>query len=146
MGTVVQLINNMKQLTPQRMERLLLLAIKQNEKALADFNRAQLMDGEDSVGLPVALSYASIKYAEFKLSLDPKGVVDLKLKGNFHSSIFVKADDFPIIFAATDSKAPKLLAEFGDDVLGIQKSNLRLVIRNQILPDYLAIIRGNLRI
>ena len=143
---VIEMINNLKELTPERMERLLLLAIKKNENALIDYNIGQLLKGQDSLGKVLDPPYASASYSEFKLHLNPLGVVDLKVTGDFHNSIFINANDFPILFDSRDKKAPELLAKYSEDVLGVQDKNLEEFIRYTVLPDFLDLIRGTARL
>ena len=130
-----QLLKNMKQLTPERMERLLLTFVKANENALIDFNTRQLLEGKDSFDKAIDPIYASAGYAEMKLHLNPRGVVDLKLTGEFHNSIFIDANQYPIIFKSSDSKADELLAKYGEEVLGVTGKDLQTFVHGYVLPD-----------
>lgn len=141
-----QLHINIKQLTPQRVEQLLLTFVKANENALVDFNTLQLLEGRDSMGRLIDPAYASANYAEMKLHLNPRGVVDLKLTGEFHNSIFIDANKFPIIFKSSDAKAEELLAKYGEEVLGVTGKDLETFVQGYVLPDLQNAINNLIRI
>lgn len=146
MGDIRLMLSRFKELTPQKIETLLLISIKLNENILIDYNTSQLMWGLDSEGRPIDPIYASANYAEMKLHLNPRGVVDLKLTGKFHNSIFITANDFPIIFKANDPKAPDLLEKYGSDILGVPRKNLTEFVRYYAKPELQEQIRGFLRL
>ncbi len=137
---------NLKALTPERVEGLVLMIVKRNENILLDFNTQQLLEGKDSLGKPIDPIYASAHYAEFKLHLNPRGVVDLKVTGEFHNSIFLSANVFPIIFKASDPKTPELLEKYGVDILGVQKQNLKEFTFVYLLPDLRTALHNLIRV
>ncbi len=75
------------------LERVALQALRQNEQAVLDFNREQLQDSFDREGEPLG-EYASIAYANMKGRI----TVDLKLTGDFYNAMYLKADEFSVLF------------------------------------------------
>lgn len=100
-----------------------LKAMRKHEAEVIDLNTDQLMNGRDSKD-SFLRAYRSAPYANFKRSLNPKGVTDLKLSGDFHRLFFMKADKFPIILDARDDKTEMLKDNYGDDIFGLSKTSL----------------------
>ena len=66
--------------------------IKENEPEIVDANTSQLMNGIKSTGESLG-KYKSKSYEDYKLTKNPKGVVDLRNEGDFHTGFFI--DDKP---------------------------------------------------
>lgn len=128
------------------MEQVMLRSIQRHEAEVVDINTRQLLEGNDSEGNALDPPYRSAKYADFKLSLNPRGVVDLKLTGDFHNSFFVKVDKFPIILDATDPKAPELEAKYGKQIYGIQNKNVPEISQGFLLEEVRAELHSILRV
>lgn len=132
MGKLRRYIDHLSQFTHERMESEVLNIIDDQEPAAVDLiTQNQLMFGLDGEGKDLG-EYASQAYAEFKLSLNPRGVVDLRLTGAFHESIFMNADQFPVVFGATDEKTDKLLDRYGDNILTLRRENIRLLAKGYV--------------
>jgi hypothetical protein len=108
--------------TAPRQEEIVLEVIRRNEPTLVDLNTAQLMEGKDADGEPVKPAYKSEVYAKYKESLNPRGVVDLKLEGDFHNSFYIKAEKFPVTTGARDEKTAKLRGKYGN-IFGFTKES-----------------------
>lgn len=81
----------------------------------------QLFHGEDGKGNPL-LPYREEEYADYKRTLNPLGVTDLKLTGSFYEHMAMVTDfssiggmAFDII--STDKKYKSLLKKYGMDIM-----------------------------
>lgn len=140
MEKLQRIVNRLKQLTPERMQEIALAAVRANEQAVADMNRAQLFEGLQSTGELIEPQYQSDSYARYKFTLNPLGVVDLKVTGAFYSGIFVSADKFPIYLFSRDEKTRKLVGKYGFDIFGLSKENLAALAADMVEPDLQAAI------
>lgn len=121
--------------TPKRVEREVMKLLKEESDLLIDANTDALFHGEDSFGNPLDPPYRSKFYAEFKLHLNPLGVVDLKLTGAFHAK-FKLIEKGPLLYIrSTDKKAPELEAKYDAELIyGVQEERLDPIIQKNLLP------------
>lgn len=115
MGKVADYIAKLSKVTIQAQEFALLRIIKANEHVLIDIVTGQLLNGKDGNG-EFLQEYRSKAYAEMKLHLNPKGVTDLRLTGDFWAGFYVNATKFPIVIDSTDSKRGQLVAKYGEAI------------------------------
>lgn len=142
MGKIEDLIEKLKQATVQEQENNLLSIIRSHEAQLVDLNTRQLLAGENADGGSIG-EYKSDSYATFKKSLNPAGVVDLKLTGAFHDSFFLEADKFPVTVFARDSKTG-LLAEKYDKIFGFtpkSKEEIKEDIKAEVQDYYRGLLQ-----
>ena len=144
MNKLQLLEQRLRSYTVERQTRDILSMVQQAENYayLVDLNTQQLMQGKDIHGALLTPPYASKAYADFKLMMNPLGVVDLFLTGDFQNSIFVQADKFPLMFDATDEKKNELVDKYGD-ILGLSeqgKEKFREHIDAQIRRYYYNIL------
>lgn len=69
--------------------------------------------------------YKSPAYTERKYALSSVagyGNVDLKLKGNFYSGIFVEIRDDVLVIGSIDAKASALEAKYGNKIFGLNET------------------------
>lgn len=92
---------------------------------LVDLNTSQLMKGIRSDGTSLG-NYKSKDYANFKRTLNPNGVVDLKLTGAFHESFYVRKSEFPIVIDAKDKKRNELVNKYGEKLFGLTQINKKV--------------------
>ena len=78
--------------------------------------------------------YASETYARMKASLNPKGVTDLKLTGDFHRSFVAITEKFPVLFSASNSKTDKLVTKYGENIFGLDEES-KTILSKTIQPD-----------
>lgn len=123
MGKLKQVADKLKTVTKEQQENAALGIIRKNSSYILDLETAQLMAGKTSEDKPVTPAYRNPKYAAFKKSLNPAGVVDLKLTGEFHRSFFIKAEKFPLMFGATDEKTNELVGKYGESIFGLDKKS-----------------------
>lgn len=136
---ITQLRDRLASVTVEEQESNILRILKENESYLLDLNTGQLLKGVDSDALPLKPVYKSERYAAFKLTLNPEGVVDLRLTGAFYHGFFIEADKFPVIFDSTDEKTSELKSRYGDKIFGldqISKEDLVGHLRTQIQDYY----------
>lgn len=133
------MIERLKGVTEAEQERNILAIIDRNKNTALDLNTNQLLEGKDSKNQDVKPPYKNPKYAELKRFLNPKGVVDLRLTGQFHDSFFINDDKFPVTFGAGDEKTGELVAKYGVDIFGLSvdnKSEFNQQIREEIQDYY----------
>lgn len=145
MGKLADLTARLKQLTPDRMEKLSLQVIESHATDFIRLNEEQLFEGKTSDNTLIKPPYASDAYANFKLKHNPLGVVDLFLTGAFYGSFFLYTTTYPVFIFATDEKTSKLVDQYGKNIFGLTKENLSIVAK-AILPDYATLIRNFIRL
>jgi len=133
MGRLRQLLKNSQSLA-KVFEKEIYLVVSSEKAYIIDLNTAQLMKGEDSDEKSLGF-YKSPAYAEMKMILNPRGVVDLKLTGNFHESFFLEdsGNDFPFTINATDEKRDELVEKYGEGIFGLSEKSLA-DLREHLLP------------
>jgi len=103
---------------------------------LADLNRAQLMQGRNSINLKIQPKYRSTSYAKWKNKRNSKpgyGVPDLFDKGNFQRLIDVKVKGKTYELFSSDIKAPMLVEKY-PFALGLTAKNEEDAAKNIIMP------------
>ena len=90
----------------------------QNEESVLQFNKDQLQRGERNDNTEIDPYY---KVFSYKNRLSP---VDLRLTGAFYKSFKIKYTDKGFYIYATDAKTGKLLAKYGEDVLGLTEYSI----------------------
>lgn len=136
---IQQLRDKLSAVTIDVQERALLEILRTNQNYLVDLNTGQLLKGVDSDFLPIHPAYRSQWYAAYKLSLNPLGVVDLRLTGAFYDGFFIEADKFPVTFSSHDSKAPLLAEKYGSAIFGLgqpSKDDMVAHLKGQIQEYY----------
>lgn len=131
-------------ITDDVLDQALLGIVKQNQSEALDMNAGQLFEGVDSQDQSLG-EYRSQSYARFKQSLNPAGVVDLKLTGDFYRGLFVKADQFPVAFDSSDGKSEMLKEKYGEEIFGLDQNNLEQ-FRQEIKPDVQELYRSLLQL
>ena len=132
MGSLRDYGAKLKEIKNDDVEKGILKIIDDNKHIAIDLNTTQLMSGKDSNG-DMLDHYRSPGYADFKLSLNPKGVTDLRVTGAFQDSFFIKDDKFPISFSATDEKTDELTKKYGEQIFGLTKESLG-TLNEDLLP------------
>jgi hypothetical protein len=134
-GKLKELYDHLISFTADRQEADILTMVEGHKETAIDMNTGQLMKGRDAQDKPVDPPYASAAYANFKLYLNPAGVVDLYLTGDFHAAWVMRTNQFPILFSSTDYKTDELRAKYGEEIFGLSKSNAKDFLQNYVGPD-----------
>lgn len=143
MDKLRQLRDQLAAVTIDEQEQNILRIIQENKSYLLDLNTGQLMHGLDSNDVLLSPVYRSKLYAEFKLTLNPLGVVDLHLTGAFHEGFFIDASKFPVLFDSTDEKTSELRAKYGEAIFGldqVNKDDLAAHLKTQIVDYYKSLL------
>lgn len=140
MDKLDRIIANLEAFNQEEFERVLLEILKKHEHTIIDLNLSQLLNGKDSNGESLG-EYSSILYAEFKKRLNPKGVVDLRLEGDFYRGFFADTSKFPIDIDSNDSKRDSLVDQYGTQIFGLDKASLG-ILSEEILPELIAYIKS----
>lgn len=128
----------MAKVTREEQEAAILGILQNNWEYAVDLLTMQLMEGVDGDGAQLD-HYRDKAYAEMKLELNPKGVTDLKLTGDFHDSIYLKSDKWPVEFDASDWKKQHLVSVYGKGILQLEDSRIKTLvdhIKEDILKYY----------
>lgn len=122
--------------TEQQQYEAILAIVKKHAQRIIDLNHSQLLEGVDSRGKSLG-EYSSILYAQFKKKLNSRGVVDLKVTGEFWEGFFVDASEWPVKVDSNDWKRNKLVKQYGKDIFGLTKEN-QLIFDAEIRRDVIA--------
>lgn len=115
MGIVQDYINKLDKVTIPEQEKALLAIVESNGHALIDLVTGQLLKGKDGEG-NFLQHYRSKHYADLKLLLNPLGVTDLRLSGDFWDGFYAVTKKFPIVINSTDNKRDELVKKYGDEI------------------------------
>jgi|SRR5215216_2856308 len=133
MQDLIALLDRLKSATVELQEKDLLKIVENNKDTLIDLNLSQLMQGRNSAGQSLG-NYASKEYADFKRTLNPLGVIDLKLEGDFHAGFYVEASKFPVVIDSADEKTNELGIKYGEDIFGLDQKN-QAIFQAEILLE-----------
>lgn len=106
--------------------------IEENKAVLANLVTAQMDRGETGTGADIRPEYTP-QYAAFKGFSTP----DLKLEGDFHRSVFARAESDGIEIGATDFKTERLIAKYGENILSLQDGSINEFNEDVLLPEML---------
>ncbi len=134
-GKIKLMRDKLYKATPDVVGNEVLSIIRKNDAILIRLNHEQLMQGRTSLGKEVQPPYQSVWYAEFKLTKNPLGVVDLNLTGAFYNGWFVSADTFPIFLGSADEKTFSLVKKYGKDIFGEDKDSLEQIRKDIVKPN-----------
>lgn len=134
MGTISRLIRNVEAIT---IKEVVEDSIDQTKQALVRLQRLQMLMGEKSTGKKIG-KYRSIPYALKKYAQNPLAgfkIVDLRLHGDFHAGIFADVRETSVVFGSTDSKAAKLVEDYGKDIFGLNKNHKTEYVKQYLTPE-----------
>lgn len=115
MGKVTDYINKLSKVTVKNQEQALLSIIEKHQHLLIDVITGQLLNGIDGNG-EFLQAYRNENYAEMKLQMNPRGVTDLRLSGDFWDGFFAIVKKFPIIIDSKDVKRDELVERYGKEI------------------------------
>lgn len=129
MATIAAVHRNVKALD---LKKESLQAVEDTSGLMLDLQKEQLFAGLDADEVPLH-EYRSRAYAEFKLTLNPKGVTDLKLSGSFYDKMFFEISEENINLWSKDDKAGDLTVKYGN-IWGLGKKRKSLWIQRAFWP------------
>lgn len=135
MGKIKELKNKFEKIYQQQDAELVAI-IKRNESVVVALNTGQLMVGLNSDGESLG-EYASRSYADMKRTLNPRGVVDLKLTGHFHENFFV-AVELPLTVWSYDGKTDDLTKKYGRNLFGLTEENKKIFAIGYVKEELIA--------
>lgn len=142
MGKIQQIRDRLAAANAQVVEERLLEIVRKADAEFIKLNQKQLFAGVDSNDKLLRPPYRSDSYARYKLTLNPAGVVDLKLTGDFWKGFFLSAQNFPVFLGGAEEKTRDLMNKYGEDIFGLDKKNLGLVSKETIRPKLAEYYRG----
>lgn len=119
------------------MVQMVTTIMQQHKERIADYNRTQLLRGEDSEG-KIFMKVAGKK--ERGNSALPSGATDFYETGAFHRSIFLKTEGNKFSLDATDKKRDKLVDMSSESIFGLQEENMQRVWVEILRPPLLPMI------
>lgn len=134
MNKIEEIVNRLNKVTESSQEDFLLKLMNDNVDQLLGMERTRLLEGLDSEGQPIQPPYASVKYADYKLTFNPLGVVDLTLTGAFTGEFIMSATSFPIFFGSLDEKSFSLVQKYGENIFGESERDLEEIRETIVKP------------
>lgn len=140
MATLEQQLKRVTVLTPKNLNNALFKAIKEIEKELIRLNtKEQLFKGVDAKGKKLFSKrtkrgvYSPL--TELLSGGKKKAGTHYTLEdtGDFYKGLYIEIKSNKVLFSSRDSKAPLLVADFGD-IFGLTDKNLKGVIQAKLLP------------
>jgi hypothetical protein len=102
---------------------------EQLEPLITSLNRQQLQaQGEDNQKRTIRPPYSPVTRRYKARRGQPANRVTLRDTGDFHDSIFALFEGDEITLYADDPKAPKLVAKYGRDVLGLTTDSIDILV------------------
>jgi hypothetical protein len=140
------LANRIKAVSKFEVEKEILRIIKENEQAIIELNQNQLLlDGKDSKGKKLP-EYQSKRYKEQKRLINPAGVTDLRLTGQFYDAFFIDTSKLPIVIDSSDSKRNDLVKKYGKDIFGLDEESKRILYDHYLKENILAFYKKVLQL
>ncbi len=133
MGKIKDYLEKIRLVSPEDIEDMLLKVVDESKNQAIDLNTSQLFSGKNANGESLG-SYQNPEYAAFKRTLNPAGVVDLKLTGDFYLGFFARTGKFPITFFSNDEKTSELIQNYGTEIFGLNQDSLE-AYREEIKPE-----------
>lgn len=129
MGLFTERIKQLRGVTEEQIEAMTQKVMKRNGDFAILLIQDQMGRGQDAFGKSIG-KYNSKAYAAFKKTLNPLGVVDLRLHGDFWEGMYFSTEVFPFLIDSKDSKRNKLFAQYGprERIFNLQDKNLALFL------------------
>lgn len=113
--------------------------IESHESQIVGYNQSNLHEGlyKELTALP---PYKSPYYAKKKLQLNPLGVTDLRVTGEYYKSLTLVVDKEKFTIVSSDPKDERLTELYGEDIKGISDADKIEFGNNVVQPgivDYI---------
>jgi hypothetical protein len=121
------------------------IILGQNNQELVKSQQKQMLHGLNSEGKAIG-AYKGVVYAEEKYAMNPlagKGIVDLKLTGDFYNAIFTDITGDSIIFDSSDDKTENLEGRYDKHgkIFGLNAASKKELINQILFPELLSVTR-----
>ena len=129
-----------------KLEQLVEVEIRKNEKDLVQYKKGDLLDG-DIYGNGTKLNYAWQEYEEEKIKLNPQanGNVDLILTGAFINSFYLlDSKNGKYLFDATNSKKDELVGRYGDKIFSMNQKKFLRFLDSYVIEDFRKVLKKQL--
>jgi hypothetical protein len=133
-------------LNQSKLEQLVEVEIRKNEKDLVQYKKGDLLDG-DIYGNGTKLNYAWQEYEEEKIKLNPQanGNVDLILTGAFINSFYLlDSKNGKYLFDATNSKKDELVGRYGDKIFSMNQKKFLRFLDSYVIEDFRKVLKKQL--
>jgi hypothetical protein len=115
------------------------------ETTIIDYNQEQLQKyGKDSNNELLPLPYAEMTIKIKTAKGQPTDRITLYDEGDFQNAFYVKYTNTDFSLWSTDGKTEKLVFEWGKNIFGLTDENLTKLIRKDIYPKLIEIIRSKI--
>lgn len=130
----------------QKLEQLVEVEVRKNEKDLVQYKKGDLLDG-DIYGTGVKRQYAWEEYEDEKRLLNPQaeGNVDLILTGRFIDSFYLlDSNNGKYLFDATNPKKEKLVFQYGKGIMSMNQKKFNRFLESYVTDDFVKQIKKQL--
>lgn len=140
--TIDKLIQNTQKLN---FNQIIGDVLHDSSQSLVFAQQKQMLRGETVEQGKKIGKYKSKSYRKKKFDMNPLagyGNVDLKLTGIFQKNIKIYFFSTSFFFTSTDSKTKKLTGDYGEDIFGLNPKSRKPVIKEDITPKGVQIIKN----
>jgi hypothetical protein len=133
-------------LNQTKLEQLVEVEIRKNEKDLVQYKKGDLLDA-DIYGNGTKLNYAWQEYEAEKIKLNPQanGNVDLILTGAFINSFYLlDSKNGKYLFDATNSKKDELVGRYGDGIFSMNQKKFQRFLDSYVIEDFRKVLKKQL--
>ena len=131
----------------ERSEQIVIKAIEEMDSQILELQIEQTTQkGQDGLGVELPGPYAPFTVEIKKAKGQRYDIITLYDEGDFHRSKSINFSDVGFEVVATDWKTDKLISEWGEDIMGIQKDNLEIIsndMKDYIYQPFKKIINGD---
>lgn len=132
------MLNNVREFN-RNIENTIANGLRANEARYVELVQAQLQRGKDADDV-LLRPYADPEYAEYKRSLNPLGVTDLRLFGSFYDAMRLDLYQDFVQLISTDTKYKKLIfgqgrfKGYGERSMDLSSANKQTYTEENIMP------------
>lgn len=121
------------------------IIIEQHPSQIIGYNQANLQRGQYKQGDFLA-PYRSKYYAALKLKLNPAGVTDLRLTGEYYRSLYLKVDRETFSILSDDEKDERLTTLYGADIKGVSTEHKTEFANEVVQPAMVKYLKETLKL
>jgi hypothetical protein len=135
MAEIADRIASLRKITPEQLERELLVIIRDHEQVIVQMNTDQLYAGKRADGEQMP-NYSPVSVTVYG---KPDGPIRLFDQGDFYKGFFIDADKFPVLLGSKDRKTLMLVEGnqfrpgYGEQIFGVDKANQASLNKDYLL-------------